>query len=72
MGKNNIPEDIKFEQAMARLEELSDALARENVPLDEAIAIYEEGLAYFEKCKEILDDANRRIRVIEEGQEKER
>ncbi|MDR3304582.1 MAG: exodeoxyribonuclease VII small subunit [Clostridiales Family XIII bacterium] len=67
-----IPEKVKFEEAMDKLETLSESLSRENVPLDEAIAVYEEGLAYYERCKAILEDANRRILVIEEGMERER
>lgn len=57
---------------MAKLEELSEKIASEDVPLDEAIKVYEEGLAYYKRCKDILEDANRRILVIEEGAETER
>ncbi|MDR1816183.1 MAG: exodeoxyribonuclease VII small subunit [Clostridiales Family XIII bacterium] len=64
--------EIKFEEAMEKLEALSEKIASEDVPLDEAIRVYEEGLQYYQRCKEILEDANRRILVIEEGAEKER
>ncbi|GHU62873.1 hypothetical protein AGMMS49983_05160 [Clostridia bacterium] len=67
-----VPENVKFEEAMAKLEELSGKLSAGDVPLDEAIAFYEEGLAWYQACKTILDDANRRILVIEEGREEER
>jgi exodeoxyribonuclease VII small subunit len=64
--------DMKFEEAMAKLEALSEALSGENLPLDKAIAVYEEGIVCYQRCKEILEDANRRIAVIEEGMEKTR
>jgi exodeoxyribonuclease VII small subunit len=66
-----IPDDIKFEDALARLENLAGKLEDEEVPLDEAIDLYEEGIAYFKRCKTILEDAGRRITVIEAGVEKE-
>ena len=56
-----------FEEAMRRLEAVAEQLAGENVPLDEAIKLYEQGVAYYNVCKSKLDDANRRIRVIEES-----
>jgi exodeoxyribonuclease VII small subunit len=67
-----IPENVKFEEAMAKLEELSGKLSAGDVPLDEAIGLYEEGLAWYKACKAILDDADQRILVIEEGRESER
>jgi len=63
----NVEKELAFEEAMERLEEVSSKLAGENVPLDEAISLYEQGIAYYDICKGKLDDANRRIKVIEEG-----
>jgi exodeoxyribonuclease VII small subunit len=60
-------QDLAFEEAMDKLEEVSEKLAGENVPLDEAISLYEQGVAYYDICKAKLDDAERRIKVIEEG-----
>ena len=67
-----VPENVKFEEAMEKLEELSSKLASGDVPLEEAISLYEEGLTWYTICKNILDDADRRISVIEEGRETER
>jgi exodeoxyribonuclease VII small subunit len=64
-----IPENVKFEEAMAKLEELSGKLSAGDVPLEEAISLYEEGVSWYTACKAILDDAGRRILVIEEGRE---
>jgi len=60
-------ENLAFEEAMEKLEAVSARLSGESVPLDEAIALYEQGVAYYNICKHKLDDANRRIMVIEEG-----
>ena len=59
--------DLGFEEAMERLEAVSARLAGENVPLDEAIALYEQGVEYYTICKTKLEDANRRIEVIEKS-----
>jgi exodeoxyribonuclease VII small subunit len=58
---------IAFEEAMEKLEAVSARLSSDNVPLDEAIALYEQGVAYYDICKQKLNDANRRIMVIEEN-----
>ena len=62
-----INEGLVFEEAMERLEAVAAQLAGENVPLDEAIALYEQGVAYYNICKNKLEDAGRRIKVIEES-----
>ena len=63
--------DLKFEDAMERLETVSARLSGENVPLDEAISLYEQGAMYYEVCKQKLGDASQRIKVIEEGVSKD-
>jgi len=62
---------MAFEEAMERLEAISARLSAENVPLDEAISLYEQGAEYYTVCKARLEDANRRIQVIEKGIETE-
>jgi len=63
--------DIGFEEAMERLEAISARLAGENVPLDEAISLYEQGVDYYTVCKSKLEDANRRIETIEKNFDEE-
>jgi len=63
--------DMGFEEAMERLETVSAQLAGENIPLDEAIQLYEKGVEYYAVCKSKLDNANRRIQVIEKSIEAE-
>jgi exodeoxyribonuclease VII small subunit len=59
--------ELAFEEAMEKLEAVSARLSGENVPLDEAIVLYEKGVRYYDICKKKLDDASRRIQVIEES-----
>jgi exodeoxyribonuclease VII small subunit len=58
---------LAFEEAMEKLEAISARLSGENIPLDEAIELYEQGVAYYDICKRKLDETNRRISIIEES-----
>ncbi len=58
--------ETTFEEAMTKLQECARAIAGTDVPLEEAIASYEEGIAAYKQCKEILDSAEQKIQTIEE------
>lgn len=55
---------VTFEDAMNRLEEIVRRLEEEKVPLEESIKLYEEGMKIGQKCRKILDDADRRIKEL--------
>jgi len=50
-----------FEKKLKRLEEISDLLESENIGLDEAIKLYEEGIELSGKCLKTLKDAELKI-----------
>ena len=59
-----------FEESLAELKSLSEAIKEKNITLDEAIQCYEKGIKSYEECKKILDEAKRKISVYnidEEG-----
>jgi exodeoxyribonuclease VII small subunit len=61
---------MKIEQALAKLEEITAKLERGELPLDEAIGLFEEGLALAAATKEQLDAARLRIdQVVEQAKE---
>ena len=53
-----------FEEALKKLEAASEKLKRPDVPLEEAIKSYKEGLAYYDTCKAILDEATQEIETL--------
>lgn len=57
--------DIKFEQAMKRLEEIVKLLEEGNLSLDEAIELYEEGVKLSRVCNNILKSVEKRVVLIE-------
>lgn len=50
-----------FEEAVTTLEEKAETLARGDLPLDRALAIFEEGLALYRLCHAILAEAEQRV-----------
>jgi exodeoxyribonuclease VII small subunit len=56
--------DLKFEDCLTRLEQIVSALESGNLPLEESLKVYEEGIALARHCARYLDDAERRIEIL--------
>ena len=56
--------DLKFEDALARLEAIVAALEAGNLPLEESLKVFEEGVGLARHCGKYLDEAERRIEVL--------
>jgi exodeoxyribonuclease VII small subunit len=56
--------DLKFEDCLARLEQIVGALEAGNLPLEDSLKVFEEGIALARHCARYLDDAERRIEVL--------
>jgi len=50
-----------FEESLVALEDKVDALSRGDLPLDRALAVFEEGLALYRRCHAILADSEQRV-----------
>ena len=59
-------EGPSFEQDMERLEEIVRKLEAGDMPLEKALALYEEGLGLSKRCSLRLDQAQSRIETIME------
>jgi exodeoxyribonuclease VII small subunit len=59
------PEDLSFEAAFARLEEVLATLEAGNLPLEQAITLYEEGMKLAQRCQERLEAADLRITQLQ-------
>ena len=55
---------VKFEQAMARLEAIFGELEKGDLPLDESLKIFEEGIRLSKNCLKVLEDAERKVEVL--------
>ncbi len=50
-----------FEELLTKLEKSSDNLKQDNITLEDALKNFEEGIAYYEQCSEILNSAKQKI-----------
>lgn len=53
-----------FEQKILRLEEISVLLEKEDLGLEKAIQLYEEGLELSKACSEALNSAELKITIL--------
>lgn len=61
-------ENMSFEEAMKRLDEITEELSREGVSLDRSLALYEEGVKLARVCNEKLEDTERKIKTLQISQ----
>lgn len=62
-------ETLRFEEALARLEELVDSLESGKLDLEDSLLNFEEGVKLVRLCKQRIEAAELRIRQLEEGPE---
>ena len=56
-----------FETAMKRLEEIVRTMERGEMPLEQSLALFEEGTALVRSCAQMLDDAEMKIVKLMKG-----
>lgn len=62
MSKND--EKLTFEQSLKRLEEIVRALESGDTPLEESIALFEEGVKLSGYCNTLLETAEQKVTVL--------
>jgi exodeoxyribonuclease VII small subunit len=61
-----------FEQLFGALEEKARKLEQGNLPLEESLKLYEEGVALVDRLREMLEGAELRVRTLQSRAEAER
>ena len=56
--------EMTFEVAIARLEEIVRALESGSAPLDKSLALFEEGVALVKLCNNRLDNAEQKVKIL--------
>ena len=64
-------EEIKFENAMKRLEEIVTKLEEGEMTLDETLDLYEEGVKLSKFCLKKLQEAEKRIAILSKDEDGE-
>lgn len=63
-GSKGEAEEPSFEQALERLEGIVDRLEQGDLPLEEALDAFEQGVALTRRCAGQLEEAERRIELL--------
>lgn len=61
--------EIKFEDAIARLEEIVRSMESGKAPLDESLKLFEEGVELVKICTEKLDNAEQKVKILQSGKD---
>ena len=56
-----------FEEALTELEAIVDAIETGDVPLEQSIEKYADGIKLIKQCRTILDQAEKKIQLLSKG-----
>lgn len=62
-------EQLSFEEALTRLEEIVKELETEDISLENSIELYEEGIELSKTCTQKLEEAELRIEKVQERED---
>ena len=54
----------KFEDCLQRLEKIVDQLEKGEIPLEQALKLFEEGIQLSNSCRKELDDAEGKVEIL--------
>lgn len=56
---------MKFEEALSELEDISNRMSQGSLPLDESVQCYARGVELAKHCRNLLDEAEKKIQVLD-------
>ena len=56
--------EVKFEELIEKLEDITIKLEKEHLSLDESVKLFEEGMKISKECNSKLEDAEKRITIL--------
>ena len=69
MSSNNDVNEVSFEQALNQLTELVEKLESGELPLEESVAAFEQGVKFSRRCEALLDQAEQRLQVLNNSED---
>jgi len=54
----------KFEECLQRLEKIVDQLEKGDIPLENALALFEEGITLSNSCRKEIEDAEGKVEIL--------
>ena len=61
--------ELKFEEAISRLEVIVQTLEAGKCDLDESLGLFEEGVSLVKLCSAKLDEASEKVKVLTVGKD---
>ena len=62
---SEVKNEMSFEQALARLEQIVKMLEGGNVPLEDLIKLFDEGTSLVKLCTTRLDTAEEKVKLLQ-------
>ncbi|NKE71425.1 exodeoxyribonuclease VII small subunit [Nitrospiraceae bacterium HYJII51-Mn-bac16s-1-B09] len=56
--------NLKFEEALSRLEEAVKSLEKGDLPLEESLKVFEEGVRLSKNCLKMLEEAEKKVEIL--------
>ena len=60
-------QELCFEDALGRLEEIVRHLEKGDMPLNDSLGLYEEGTGLITACSKMLDEAEQKVVKLKKG-----
>jgi exodeoxyribonuclease VII small subunit len=67
MSTEQIGTEQSFESSYKELESIVEQLEAGDLPLEQSLELYEQGVRLWRQCHKRLDDAERRVEVLLKG-----
>jgi exodeoxyribonuclease VII small subunit len=59
-------EPVSFEKAINRLEEIVETMEKGDIPLEQALELYQEGQVLLKSCQNKLAEAEKKLKILTE------
>jgi exodeoxyribonuclease VII small subunit len=69
VSSENDVNEISFEQALDQLTGLVEKLESGELPLEESVASFEQGVKLSRRCEALLDQAEQRLQVLNNSED---
>lgn len=63
---------MRFEETLAKLEKAVKTLEKGDLPLEESLKVFEEGVKLSKTCMKMLGEAERKVEILLQGKDGKR
>lgn len=65
--RQEMTQEVTFEEGIGRLEQIVRELEQKEVPLEEALNLFQQGIQMVQQCNRLLDHAEKQMEILLEG-----